>query len=388
MFFTFEENGQKKAINEKGEVISFDYSNIGESLDGLLVVQKGEVYNIGIINSLGEEVVPVSENYSHVSLFPQGVASVKKRENGKSALIFIEDCKRVVKEIECDLAVGSSNGLIVVKKDGQFGVLDSLGNEVVGFGKYEQIQSFSDGFAVVRKGEQFGIIDKEGNEVVAFGTFSEIQSYANGFAEVKKGNEKGFIDRSGRELKHFGKYDSVKVLSEDLIAVKKGSSWEFGIIDKNGKFKKVKAGYDEIRPFSENSMFVRQNNSWFVVDRAGKKLSQQQYEAIEQCDGEFAIVKKGKSMAYIHKSGKEVIEIAKGNYDFLSKKCVTADRIDSYYRFLADVLCEKLPLLSNEEAVACSKQLNYIEDECELVLNANPLIEEGNRLSETEIVSE
>ena len=68
--------------------------------------------------------------------------------------------------------------------------------------EYEIVSHFIDGYALVRKGGEFGIIDEKGVETVTFGKYDNIVEYGGLYGATKNGSNE-LIDGQGRVIKKY-----------------------------------------------------------------------------------------------------------------------------------------------------------------------------------------
>ena len=124
----------------------------------------------------------------------------------------------------------ASGDRAVVRKDGEYGFIDTSGKEVIAC-EYDYAGFFSEGRAIVQKGEKWGFIDTSGKEVIAR-EYDYAGSFSEGRAVVQKDGKYGFIDTSGKEV-IARKYDSAGSFSEGRAVVRRGTDRFY--IDINGK---------------------------------------------------------------------------------------------------------------------------------------------------------
>ena len=104
-----------------------------------------------------------------------------------------------------------------------YGVVDKTGKD---------IQDFAKGFAVISNQNSSAIIDKQGNEIVEFGKYTTIGSFSEELAYVSRNkDESGFIDKSGNEVvpPELG-YRFWTIISEELVAFQRDLKWGFARI--------------------------------------------------------------------------------------------------------------------------------------------------------------
>lgn len=98
------------------------------------------------------------------------------------------------------------DGMIIVKKNGYYGVIDLKGNIIVKCDKYTNMWDYFNGMAQVGVKDKYGFIDTKGNLVVPLeydypygGTYEF--STTDDVAWVKKDNKWGIVNKSGEVVK-------------------------------------------------------------------------------------------------------------------------------------------------------------------------------------------
>lgn len=88
------------------------------------------------------------------------------------------------------------DGLMIVKKNGKYGYLNTKLEEVIPC-QFEEARPFDDGLAAVKKDKMWGFIDKKGENVIPFG-YKRVCSFSFGLAAVVGDQDSiGFIDKFG-----------------------------------------------------------------------------------------------------------------------------------------------------------------------------------------------
>jgi len=189
----------------------------------------------------------------HVSSFRGGIARVLPLSYGDTRGVFIDQNGNVVFEFYSTGGSGdmfsrfySEEGVVVRSQSrnniewritmpvftaGLFSLND---DEIIPFGIYETIASFSHGLAAVqgvrdwedfRNLGQWGFVNFSGNEVIPL-QFDRVGHFSEGLAMVQLGDMAGFIDRDGN-LAIPMRFDSARDFSEGLAAVLVDGLWGY-----------------------------------------------------------------------------------------------------------------------------------------------------------------
>ena len=137
-----------------------------------------------------------------------------------------------------------------VQKDGKWGYIDTLGNEITGI-QYDEAGTFNGGYAAVKNSEaKWGFINTSGEQVIPFVYNDASADLAQGLGIVKDGETWGGISMDGTRMIPFlltDKKDAIKVANTIFVefgrtplsirsvdifnARKKGYASRFGITD-------------------------------------------------------------------------------------------------------------------------------------------------------------
>ena len=126
-----------------------------------------------------------------------------------------------------------SDDLALVQREGKYGFIDKLGNEIVAL-KYDDALPFSENLAAVEQNEKFGFIDTTGKVVIDF-LFNDAASFSAGLAKVENNGKYGFIDKTGKIAIDL-QYDYVFNFSDGVAKVKKDDLYFY--INQKGEFVK------------------------------------------------------------------------------------------------------------------------------------------------------
>ncbi len=233
--------------------------------------------------------------------------------------------------IKYDAAVVSDEGIIWVKIDDKWGIMDTSGKEISPpVYDYEAVTPFTNGVAWILKDNKWGLVDGSGKTVIP-PKFEGACPFVGEFSAVMIENKWGLIDKTGKEIIPIGKYEDIGIsknyeyfgyswiiknygslgyswiiknikyygslgyfriikntpcddledlLREGLIAVK--SDGKFGFVDKNGKVV-IPPRYEEVMPFVRGISAVKRDGKWGFVDKRGKEIVSPTYEFAGYC---------------------------------------------------------------------------------------------------------
>jgi hypothetical protein len=179
-------------------------------------------------------------------------------------------------------------------KNGKYGFIDRHGNVVLE-PKYDFARDFDrSGMAFVRLDDQYGYIDTSGRLQATFGSETEqTQGFTDGLIWKKREGENrwGLYDGQGRAILQ-PKYDDVRPFSEGFAAVNVGAQNDHGLV-RGGK--------------------------WGYVNRQGDLVIPVQYDFAREFSQGLARVGAGKSVKFLDKTGKVVIDITDGHPEDFSE---------------------------------------------------------------------
>lgn len=212
--------------NKKETVVEFKYF-VGTTVasENLIKINTGSRNGVGFIKYDG--TVVVEPKYEGAYNFYEGLAGAKL--NGKWG--FIDEKGNVVVDFKYDYIDSfTEDGLARVEIDDNVGDINTKGEVVIPL-EYKGDNSYSDGLALIRKDGERYFIDTTGKIVLNVNEYESCFGFINGLASVKKNGKCGKIDTKGKLVIEC-QYDNIGYLSEDLIAVKKDGKW--GYINSSG----------------------------------------------------------------------------------------------------------------------------------------------------------
>jgi hypothetical protein len=154
-----------------------------------------EEMTMGIINTRGEELVPLSRGYRYIMPFySRDYASVQSQEEKWGAIN--RDFELVVPFIS-DSALSFFEGLSMASVDGLFGYVDTHGQWVIE-PQFDSARSFSEGLAAVKVGDLWTYVNRTGEMIMPPQiTDNNPPRFENGLATVTINRRTVTINTSG-----------------------------------------------------------------------------------------------------------------------------------------------------------------------------------------------
>lgn len=282
-------------INLKGEkVIDFIYSECRNFHNGLATVALSNCGNCwAVINKNGEYVIR-PENF-HLYTF---------------RLVRIDGLQNVFYKVpptETADASLAAPGLIRLKRNGKFGIVDEEGRQIIP-SIYDDIKGPStDGLFVVKKNNKCAVLTKENRVVLGFNDynnkFEDIFGFYDGYSKVLMKGKYGFINPQGKVLIS-PQYPQATDFSEGMAAVQIKGKW--GFIDKNERLT-VQPYYEDYKPFYNGIALVKENGKWNIVNKQGKELHSVSYDEIVLLRQGLYLLKLNDKLGMAAANGREVL---------------------------------------------------------------------------------
>ncbi len=148
-----------------------------------------------------------------------------------------------------------SEGLRGIKKNGQYGFIDSQGRLRIA-NRYDDIQPFSEQLAAMKIRGRWGFIGHD-DRIAIQPVYDEVSDFKNGFAVVKVKGLQGVIDKTGKQILQ-PRYESVAILPHGNIIIQQNKL--LGLADSHGKIL-INPKYHKLKDL---------NNGYIIVERDGK----------------------------------------------------------------------------------------------------------------------
>jgi len=337
--FKIVENSKVGYINENGEIkIQPKFINGNDFSDELASVRLNGRY--GFIDKTGNFVI--QPKYDYATSFTKGIACVYLNEKP----FFIDKNGNIILDtLYKSIQIIGNNKAIVQTKSKSEGIIDLSTKKLMVDTIYNSIQSYQNGIFIItdksknKKNDnyknQIAVIDSLGNFIVDFGKYEEIKDFIDGYARVeikdqtnKDGNIDGVIDTKGNLL--FQRpYKNNSYISSDfhngLAVVNLYKYWipeEKGVISTSEKnyngFINLKGEVvlndtlnKYLKDFSNERTFIEvENDIYKIFDTNFKQIGTDTFERVQN-DGfknGFAIVEKDDNWGIVDVNGKFVIE--------------------------------------------------------------------------------
>lgn len=307
------ENGLWGYINSFGEeIITPQFRSAGQFSEGLASVRLQGTY--GFIDKHGSFVI--KPKYDMAYSFVNGLAKVYI--NSKPYLIDKKGKKLFEHNYAEIFNTNEKNLLITRNKNDKYGLIDYKGKQILS-NVYDHIKAFSSGLAIIIKKKnsrsedkgnirEYAVINTNGDFVVPFGKFDNIGDFKDGYAQVEFNldafpdieEHNGFIDTNGNlkftipyKTWHLSyntvgfseKLATIDIYSVDPDTIKVWSSTKrydyTGVIDTNGKILFSNKEWDDITPFKNGVAFAQDiNGNYFLINIRGEVLNKKPYKNI------------------------------------------------------------------------------------------------------------
>ena len=185
-----------------------------------------------------------------------------------------------------------SGGLLPVLRNSHVGYVNMQGREVVPI-MYDRLtggqgwaRPVSDGRIVVKKDGNYGVINTSNNTVVSFSSaIDDIENYRNGRAKVSKNRSTSWLDKNGNTINDNDDKKTKATPSRSRVSTatpqrklaptgfttlqphQQDGKW--GFVDDNN-VTMITYSFDEVRPFSERLAGIRIGKEWGFINLGGE----------------------------------------------------------------------------------------------------------------------
>lgn len=233
---------------------------------------------------------------------------------------------KVVISPKYDYASSFENDIAIVGIAKYYGVVDTLGNEIVAVNN-DNIHK-NEKLLIVQKDSKYSILNYFGKEIsnvqydyITTFCFKYLIVSNGGIRDednVYGGGKWGVLDVNLKTIVPL-KYSYIDEISEGTAVVKIGSSYKVlgdgigkyvggksGFIDSSGK-EIIKPIYEDANAFSEGFAAVKLNGKWGYINKFGSVVIPMKYKEVKSFGDGLAPVSLNKYFGYINKTGKVVI---------------------------------------------------------------------------------
>jgi len=256
-------NGRHGLMMRNGKFVKKDYGYIGEFKDGLAKISIG--------GRIAAKLTPKDQSLGKLSDYLNSLMvgsdmidfTIHDQKVEEQAYLTCEDCSWgfidttafITIQPKYEVAKDFINDACIVKAKGKWGLIDSLGNNLIEK-KYDGVQFLKGTDNQVIKlsmnTKKYGLMDTLGQLLVDL-KYDEIGNFQEGRLAVKRNNLWGYVDEKGHEVIP-PKFQKAAPFSEGLAAVKHQRKWVF--IDPKGAIQ-IDNNYRAIGNFQEGKAWVK-----------------------------------------------------------------------------------------------------------------------------------
>ena len=281
------------------------YENVGTYSESLIPMM---MYNQwGYCDNQGK--VLIVPQFYEVGTFSQGVAPVRKTENGFYG--YIDRTGNYVKELQYHYAGEFSEELAACASESptKLGYMNQSGNFVIPE-QYYEAGKFSEGLAKVKQSQEsfYFFIDNSGKVMIP-AEYENATDFSEGLAAVSNDGKWGYIDKTGTMVIP-PQYEKAQEFHEGFAAVLLNGSW--GYIDKTGNVT-IQAIYQQAGDFSEGFAPIQLSKSglWGYIDNSGELVIDASYQEATSFSNGVGAIKENDQWFFI--MNRSVIEKTNNN---------------------------------------------------------------------------
>jgi hypothetical protein len=192
-----------------------------------------------------------------------------------------------------------------VYRDGRWGIRDARGNYIVEFGAYGYFVDrnlFDGGYIIACSGGTFHVLNPDGKEIAAFDDYDSVWFAMPNRFIVTTGSQVGVANRRNREVISMGTYTNIWASGERYI-VADGN--RVGALNARGREIIPLGRFDEITLFA-NEFIVRDGSSRSILDARGREVASLPSEVIFYTDDILMLTQNGEYAIYDSR-GREIV---------------------------------------------------------------------------------
>lgn len=293
------------AIDTSGkEILSCTYDSIlQQHLDNIVVKFHGQY---GIINQREHWLVPPRSNKLRLvaaDRFLEYAAKTSYLKSFDNNIIYFSENKLELQ----------GNTFLEYLPSGtiwEIGMNGVIGDRKVLPDLVEKIYPESEGLRGIKKNGQYGFIDSQGRLRIA-NRYDDIHPFSEHLAAMKIRGKWGFIGHDDK-IAIQPIYDEVEDFKNGLSVVKQKGL--FGVVDKTGK-QVLLPRYEKVIPLPHRNIIIHQANLVGLADAQGKILIHPKYNSLKDLNNGYVIVERDGKYGAITSQGVSTIPLI---YDYLS----------------------------------------------------------------------
>jgi len=311
----------------------------------------------GVISSTGETIIDTI--YDEMIAIPNPEKAVfvcvyevneetgeykTKVINEKGENLFTEyDRVEVIDNYDSKQNIWYENNVLRTVKKGKYGLIDCEGNKLLG-NEFEEITSLKsvEGNLLVKKDNQYGVVNTVGQIIVPI-EYKNVailkEGYKNEYIIVDANDNQGIISTSGTIIIE-PMYNEIKYLnSTDVYAAKIDNKWN--LVNKKGEV--LNNSYDDYTYSKGDYVIVKQGDKYGIITTAGEVKIEPTYQNLEYAFSVYYIAKINDKYGVINTDNTSVIATEYLNMTYWSdKEIIIADRTETETVLFDSNLTEKL----------------------------------------------
>lgn len=277
-------HGRTDLINYRGGVLFQTFNKLKPNFFGYLeLTADGKV---GLVSHLGEVILhPIYDSISS----PINRRYVVVKQGNKTGLANFKGFWILPLSEETQDICHVSDGLISIKKNGQYGYVD-FGRKLLIANRYEKTKPFTAQLAAVKLNNRWGFIDKK-ERLVIQPTYDDVTPFRNGISLVQRNSKLGAINPDGSEKIKIV-YDSISTTTHEFLLARREE--KFGLFNQLGDVL-LQPLYTKIRPTMDDHFIVERRGLHGLIDSSGRYSIPLKYFNIHEIsNGRYICLETGK----------------------------------------------------------------------------------------------
>lgn len=264
-------HGRTDLINYRGKILFQTFNTLKPNFFGYM--ESTVEGKCGLVSHLGEVILhPIYDSISS----PINRRYVIVRQGNQTGLVNFKGFWILPLSEETQDICHVSDGLISIKKNGQYGYVD-FGRKLLIANRYEKTKPFISESAAVKLNDKWGFIDKK-EKLIIQPTYDDVTPFRNGISLVWRNGKVGAISPDGSEKIKI-EYDFISTITHDFLLAKKKN--KFGLFNQFGD-PLLQPLYSDIRPTMDNHFIVERRSLYGLIDSSGRYSIPLKYSDIRE----------------------------------------------------------------------------------------------------------